>query len=321
MKYSLATALIASAILAGCSKDDTGPAVQPMNSFLVVTLQNTASNDFRLVRYDLNGTGGELYINQRFPDNSLYGYPDLTATGDKLVYTGHDSIYTMNVNSKTSTFIYKNIDNRIQFPIISRDGLKIAFSAYPNGGSQVDVFVMNATSGSAPFNVTRNEDDYLSFGPSFNADATKLTYTIGYNADDAVYVSDIQGNNKVRISEAHSFGDSDAQPVFSKDGNKVVYTSSKFNGGNGTYDIAVSNIAEGAEGTATRLTNAVNNNILYSYYPVISKDGATVYFIGFKADGSFGIFKVAYEGGATVLVGNVTLGTDDSIVGLHFVEQ
>ncbi len=325
MKSHLAFALVAVATLAACSKEDLQP-VQPSlstNSLLVATVWDMPTNSFRLVRYNISGAlGGEPFINRSFSTAmSFDAYPDINERGDKLVYIGNDSIYVMDVETGSSTFIYRHEHSLIDLPKISEDGTRITFSEYNPLYQRRDVYVMAAIPGAIPVNITRNAPGYYSSYPVFNADATKLAFTKGNGEDDGIYVSDLEGENTVRISEAHSARNIDCEPLFTKDGNGLIYASDRFNQGDWPFELVVSGIGEGAETSCTRLTTLKNLGLNVALHPTFSVDGKTLYFYGYSdTRGSF-IYSMPLPGGKPVKLAACMLGSDEVIVGLNYVNK
>ncbi|HEX5668417.1 MAG TPA: hypothetical protein VFX73_06405, partial [Chitinophagaceae bacterium] len=301
MKRHLAFALVAVATIASCSKEDLQPgqASPALNSFLVATVWEIPTNSFRLVRYYPSGAwGGEPFINKSFSTAvSFDAYPDINERGDKLVYIGGDSIYIMDIESGGSTFLYKHDHSLIDLPKISEDGTRIAFSEYNPLFQRRDVYVMNAVPGSRPVNITRNAPGNYSSYPVFNADATRIAFTTGDGANDGIFVSDLQGNDMVRISEEHSFGNIDMEPLFTKDGNRLIYASGRFNHGDGPFELVMSVVGEGSEASCTRLTTMNNLGLNVALHPTFSADGRTLYFYGYSdTQGSF-IYSMQVPGG------------------------
>lgn len=219
-------------------------------------------------------------------------------------------------------FSFANYHTMIGFPSFSADETKIAFSASPIGDERADVYIVNVAQNATPVKITNIEADHLAIYPRFSTDGSKLTFSNGHMDDAGVYVSDLQGNNLVRVSEAHMEGDDDSYPVFTVDGTKVIYTSSKYGQNSGTYELLMSNVTEGAEGTATRMFEATTTGVLISLYPVVSPDGGFVYFIGVDAAGAQNIYKVASSGGAPTKIATASTNLAAQLVmNLQYVKE
>jgi Tol biopolymer transport system component len=323
MKRHLAFALVAVATIAACSKEDLQPgqASPASNSFLVATVWEIPTNSFRLIKYYTSGAlGGDPFINRTFSTAvSFDAYPDINERGDKLVYIGNDSIYLMDIESGESIFLYKHEHSLIDLPKISEDGTRIAFSEYNPLFQRRDVYVMNAVPGSRPVNITRNVPGNYSSYPVFNADATRIAFTKGDGENDGIYVSDLQGNNMVRISEEHSFRNMDMEPLFTKDGNRLIYASDRFNHGDWPFELVASGIGEGSETSCTRLTTLKNLGLNVALHPTFSADGRTLYFYGYSdTQGSF-VYSMRVPGGNPEKLTACMLGSDEVIVGLNYV--
>lgn len=323
MTRKLLIALLASAILAGCSKNDA-PLIS--NPYLVVTVLDGATNSYKLVKYNTDGTGQVAFIGNTIPignDNDL-GIPAVSPQGKKVVYFEGGIMKMMEVKTGVISTVYTHVNPFIGCPAFNADETKIAFSAAPAVDDRADIYIVNAVANATPVKITSNEPDYLAVYPRFSADGSKLTFAYGQfdNANQfeniGIYVSDLQGNNKVRISEAHQDGGIDLYPVFANGGNKVVYSSS--NGGI-TYDLLMSNITEGAEGTATRMIEANASGILVSAYPDITPDGNFIYFIGVDVAGAQSIYKVSVAGGSPVKIKTVVTGTTEMVMNLTYVQE
>lgn len=325
MTSRLLVALLASAIVAGCSKDESLPGAQPLSSFLVLTAWDYTSHEFELVKFNLDGTGKSPFIDQVFSADYYYKSPDITASGDKIVYVSNDSVYLMDIFAKTRKFVYKhnNPDNPdVLFLAVSRDGSKIAFSACPGQSSdRIDVFVMDAIAGSTPVNISNSQSGFRSYHPSFSTDMAKVTYS-RQNYDASIYVYDLQGHNEIRVSETHTGDNVDSDPVFSKDGSNIIFTTNNYGSYAGPFDLALSGATSGGESSSVRLTDIGSINLSSATLPTISKDGQTIYFIGSNKAGEDAIYKIPYQGGGVaVRVADLLPYASHMIVGLHFVEQ
>ncbi|HLO81395.1 MAG TPA: hypothetical protein VK166_10570 [Chitinophagaceae bacterium] len=325
MKRHLAFALVAVVTLAACSKEDLQPGqTSPeANSFLVATVWEMPTNSFRMVRYNSSGAwGGDPFISRNFSTAvSFDAYPDINEKGDKLVHIGNDSIYIMDVQTGNSTFLYKHEHSLIDLPKISEDGTWIAFSEYNPLYQRRDVYVMSAVPGAKPVNITRNAPGYHSSYPVFNRDATRVAFTKGNGENDGIYMSDLQGNNLVRISEVHSVRNIDCEPLFTKDGNGLIYASDRFNNGDWPFELVISGIGEGAESSCNRLTTLKNLGLNVALHPTLSTDGRTLYFYGYSdTQGSF-IYSMQFPGGKPVKLTACMLGSDEVIVGLNYVNK
>lgn len=317
MKRILLIAMAGAIGFSACNKDDESNPVTPpvtTKNYLVVTVWNKSSDVFNVYRYDTTGANPVLLMNKTIPNNSYYAVPYISDDGKKIVYTNSDSIFIYDVAGTTSTFIYKHIDNWINAPILNPDGTKVAFIAKePTLDYRSNMYMMNTTAGSVPVNITNTAWAYWIGGGNFSKDGQKITYTIGYNADNAVYISNIDGSNSFRVSESHGFGNSDNCPAFTADNNKVIYMSSRYSGYNGPFDLVISDAVQNSETTCTRLTTGVDFGVDYCTYPVVSKSGQFIYFIGVNsnASGPYNLYKMPLAGGTAV---KLTDNTDANLI-------
>lgn len=321
MTRKLTVALLTFAILASCNKNDN-PAPPASTSYLVTTVFDEAANNFKLVKYNTDGSGEVAFISNRFVAGDIYGVPAVSPKGNRVVYFDGANMKMIDVKTAVETLVYTHANTMIGFPSFSADETKIAFSASPTGDQRADLYIVNAAQNATPAKITSNEVDNMAFYPRFSTDGTKLTFANGKLDDAGIYVSDLQGNNRVRVSETHAAGDDDAYPVFNADGTKVIYTSSKYGQTNGTYELLMSNVTEGAEGAATRMYEATATGVLISLYPVVSPDGGFVYFIGVDAAGAQNIYKVATSGGAPTKIATASTNMSAQLVmNLQYVKE
>lgn len=320
MTRKLLVALLAYAILAGCSKDDTPAPVQP-SEYLVLSVYDGMADNYKLVKYNTDGSGEAAFISSRLVSTEYIGAPAVSPKGKKVAYIEGSTMKLLDVKTDARTNVYTHPNAMIGFPAFNADETKIAFSASPAGDERADLYIVNAAENSTPVRITNNELEYMALYPKFSTDGTKLTFSKGHLDDAGVYVSDLQGNNMVRVSENHLEGDDDEFPVFTIDGNKVIYTSSKYGQDNGTYELLMSNITEGAEGAATRMFEATASGILVSYFPVVSPDNSFIYFIGIDVNAAQSIYKVSVSGGTPVKIKTVVSDGNSMVMNLAYVKE
>jgi Tol biopolymer transport system component len=201
------------------------------------------TGDAEIFRMNPNGTGvRQLTFNQADEFR-----PFLSPDGQKIAYMsrgaqpsnpeGDDEIYVMNASDGSGQ---KNLtDNSAVlddlFPQFSPDGTKISYQSEgiqdsnPQGDSEV--YVMNASDGSGKTNLSKNGPYVEDYSARFSPDGQKVAYTsIGdseYNpeGDADIYIVNADGSNQRNLTN-NAGPVSDQTPVFSPDGQKIVYTSS-----------------------------------------------------------------------------------------------
>jgi Tol biopolymer transport system component len=281
----------------------------------------TAGN-FKLIKYNTYGTGEAEFITSRITAVDELAVPAVSPKGNKVVYPEGATLKMMDAKTGVSTNIYTHSNSMVFCPAFSTDESKIVFSASPDGDARTDLYIVSAAANATPVKITSNELGYLSIYPKFSPDGNKLTFSTGHLDDAGVFVSDLQGNNRVRVSEDHQAGDDDAFPVFTPDGTKVIYTSSKNGQNDFRYELFVSSIAEGAEGTATRMFDGTTTGITVSYVPVVSPDGLFIYFIGVDGVTEYeSIYKVSVAGGNPLKLKTVVTGPTETVVNLAYVKE
>lgn len=320
MTRKLLVALLVTAIVAGCSKNDTPAPVQP-SEYLVLSVFDEIANNYKLVKYNTDGTGEAAFISSRLGGTEIIGTPAVSPKGKKVAYFEGNTMKLLDVKTDARVNVYTHPNDMIGFSAFSADETKIAFSASPAGDERADLYIVNAAENSTPVKITNNELEYMALYPKFSSNGSKLTFSNGHIDDAGVYVSDLQGNNLVRVSENHLEGDDDAFPVFTIDGNKVIYTSSKYGQDNGAYELLMSNVTEGAEGAATRMFEATASGILMSYFSVVSPDNSFIYFIGIDVNATQSIYKVSVSGGAPVKIKTVVTDGNSMVMNLAYVKE
>jgi dipeptidyl aminopeptidase/acylaminoacyl peptidase len=309
-KYILA--LLAVIVLAGCRKEvNDEPVVPTTQKFLVVTMLNSATNTFMVMSIKTDGSGGGPLVNREFVNNNYNNIPGISADGKKLVYVSNDSIYVMTVSNGNSEFIYKN-KNTVRYPVLNKNGTKIAFASIGMGQTNgSNLFVVDAVANSQAVQITDFATDWWAGTmPAFSPDGQKIAFGVGYNADDAIYMSNLDGSSLIRVSEEHGFGNADGYPVFSPASSKLVFSSSRYNSVYpGVFDLVLADAVAGGETTCTRLTTMSGSNAQYPFYPAFSVDGNSIYFTAQlnNAPGSaWNIYKIPVGGGTPVNLTNAT---------------
>jgi Tol biopolymer transport system component len=352
MKRILSMFILASAILAGCTdtntptayikpdrpdhpdttktdttKTDTtiAPAPYPDNAipkgqvnapYLLVTYYNGVTEQFMLEKYQLDGKARQLLIDSSFSVKYPAALPDFSATADRMVYVNKDSFLLVEFASLRSTLITVFEKEWFGFLTLSSTGSKLVFPAWDDEWGLPDYYVLNVEAESAPVKLK------MPFGDAYLAAISRDERKIAFDLDGAVYVSDINGDNRIRISDLQAgFTRSDYFPIFNKDGDKVIFYSS----GNMNTDLVIAPVKENATNEAVRIVSLSTIGKSSTYQYVLSDDGKDLYlaFPGLIGSGGiiFDIYKVPVSGGPFVKVMSALGDKNWQLAGIHFVER
>ena len=203
--------------------------------------------------------------------------------GDIAFSTNRDNgdfeIYVTNLDGTEQTRLTNSTGSDTN-PRWSKDGSKIVFASIRGGVNLSQIYMMNADGS----NQQRLTDPV--FGGSFPAispDGTKIAYNSsdGNSSSNAgIYTMNADGSNRKRLGSAIG----DGQPVFSHDGNKIVFRSSR----TGDDEIYVMNV----DGTnQVRLTNETFSDDSPDWSP----DGSKIVFMSAR-NGEKGIYIMNADG-------------------------
>jgi TolB protein len=175
----------------------------------------------------------------------------------KIAFTASRSVSVMNPDGSGQTPLFTDARNG-NVSAFSADGSKIVFTS--SGAGSGGIFVMNAD-GSQQTRLTSAGDARVG-APVFSPDGSKIAFSsaplLGYDLSGSlfgpsvIYVMNADGSGQTRLGDARSVG---YGPVFSPDGSKIAFTSTRDEYGYNT-GISVMN----ADGSApTQLTATVDN--------------------------------------------------------------
>jgi TolB protein len=155
-------------------------------------------------------------------------------TGDgKIVYTLNDTLYKINIDGSNSTPIYTAPPDRgIHSVLTSQSFNKIVVQIQsPWGGYDVEHVAMNID-GSDSKEVVPNDPGGLSLG-GFSPDGNKCLYSwdttgheesSGRSLEHHIYILNLTSNTKIDISSGlKPDGSNDLHPIFTPDGNKILF--------------------------------------------------------------------------------------------------
>ncbi|MGH9365121.1 MAG: protein kinase domain-containing protein, partial [Thermoanaerobaculia bacterium] len=199
------------------------------------------SPDGRLIAYHSDCKGGGIFLMGATGENvrrlASFGFnPDWFPDGKKVVFstsiswnglehsTGHNELWTAELGSGKTAKLY---DGDAVQPSVSPHGLRVAFWAIPEGGSQRDIWTIPAEGlkkGEKPVPVT--QDAAIDWNPIWSPDGRYLYFLSDRNGTLNLW--------RTPIDEASGRPRGDPQPVtlparatmqfrLSRDGRKIIY--------------------------------------------------------------------------------------------------
>lgn len=331
MKRQLIIALLASAILASCSKEDTITPYSPYEPpdisdlpnqapygivdapFVVVSLLDYSGAAFKMEKYRADGSARADLLDDYFGEGHFIDNPDFSPKGDILCYGENNAIYLLDVISKQQLVVLNNA-GAVESTELSPDGIHVAYLNW-NSDFTLDLNLVHASGESNPQKLTNFENSGSSAGPpSFSPDGNMIVYS--EYPDIVVY--DLNSASKRTIYHTSTERYFARYPIFNKDGAKLIYIVT-FESAGDLLELA--NVNEVDIETPVVLANLTGAGISGASWPVLSEDGNTVYFVG-TAAGITNLYKVPVTGGAPVRVAfNIDSSEEFMVVGLDFVER
>jgi hypothetical protein len=315
---------LASAILAGCTKDeavvpDTETRTQaPYGSvnapYLAVSI--TSGTQFRVEKYRLDGSMRAKMLDEYFTDRHLINDPDFSPRGDKMCYAEGNGIFIIDVNAKNTRLVVEGMEDipGLASAVMSDDGSRIAYLSWNNGLTR-DLNVVENTGESTPLKLTNFDDGSSSAGPpSFSGDGNKITYS----EYPHIMVSNWNGTNKMRVHPCTGLFENAFSPIFNKEGNKLIYFVQEENL---TYTISAAELREDGGLDRQIISQLAGHLIMDPNFLVLSGDGNSLFFVG-TSYGYTNLYKVPVIGGSPVKIATDLTGSSRAaIVGLDFVEE
>ena len=214
-------------------------------------------------------------------NNSDDLFPIWSPNGRRIAFhsdrDGNREIYVMDADGQNPTNLTNNNSDDL-FPAWSRDGRRIA---YLSGG---DLRVMDADGGNKR-RVRTLWNNTNQGSPAWSPIGSRIAYT-DYSWEGRIYVQEIDGSNRIRVSRAPEGSDDRASwsPVWSPDGRRIAFTSDR----DGNHEIYVGEDTD--ESNSIRLTTDAADD----RFPAWSPDSNRIAFQSLR-DGNWEIYVMGVD--------------------------
>lgn len=325
MKHLIFSVFLASVILVSCTKDEISPSNPsepntPTNPiapkqvpygtvkapFIAVSLLNSANSEFKIEKYNGDGTFRAALLDGYFAGSHFIDNPDFSPFGDKFCFAEDRSIFIMDVYTLQRQEVIGNVNAPmgIQSTELSPDGSMIVYLT-ANADLTLDLNIVGTSGELTPVKLTNS-----SAGPaSFSPDGSKIAYAESEN----IVVSDLNGANKIRITSGS--GQIASYPIFNADGSRLIYFVNQDHG----LAIVSAEVGEAAGDDQMMLSLLGRYSIASASHPVLSADGTSLYFAGI-ASGFTNLYRIPVTGGVPERVAfNITNSGDYIVSGLDFI--
>jgi Tol biopolymer transport system component len=236
-------------------------AVQPVTNSLLYTMRPDGSNQTRLIN-TAHGSYADLAIS---PDGSQIAYIWMVTDAWHLQVADADGSNPSQLTRE---------DLRPWQPSWSPDGKQIVFGSSRDNS---DIYVINAD-GRGLKNLTGDEQptqgqqSIAHERPSFSPDGSRILYSAGVGSNHDIYMMNVDGSNKVRLTHdpANEWG-----PAWSPDGKQIVFSSDRM----GKVKLFLMN-ADGSN--QVQFTRSDTQFDTEDWQPSFSPDGKLIAYAGYS---------------------------------------
>jgi len=299
--------LMATAIVAGCGDDPSGPGPMGQSRIVFVAARTTILPEIYVMNAD--GSGQQrLTFNPRgagqpcwSPDGSYIVFHRRWQDANQRWWSG---IFRIRPDGSEEASLDSIGDVFRVSPRVSPDGSKIAFCQI--GASTFEVWVMNAD-GSAAVNLT--PDSAWSSDPDWSPDGTRIVYARRIPGQTSrIYTMKSDGSDTVKVVETDIASSTQSEPRWSPDGTRIAYVDGR--GIHGSHDMSWIYVvhADGSHRTpVTPLTDGLRD------WPTWSPDGRKIayrdnYRNGLVADAE--IYTIGVDGSGETNISRFPSGHD-----------
>jgi len=281
---------------------------------IYVTVFDIKGQQYTVQKYSLDGKVRQVVVNATYSGWPYWHAPGFSSRGEFMTLSDREGLHVRDMRTNASRLICELKGKAIGAAQFSADNEKLAFFAViPDEPVFGDLYVVDHRPGAVPVNLTKSADNEILSVPAFSPDGKSIAYTTW----GTLYVTDVEGNQRIEVQKDFSYWTD--YPFFTPDGRKIIYTSDKGHVYQGS-EIYVTDVAEGAERNAVKLTEAKKYGLKSASSPMLSPDGNTLYFVGETYAGQSHLYSMPIGGGKFTLV-TPCVSAKDLAARLTFVIQ